>query len=213
MVGVLCGGLVDVKNVPAGEQVQVAVFGVGQCLQLIHVLEYGGAVAGLEVAEVDVKAACLQMLHVLAQAARGVVASEVGQVLFVAGEGGFCYQPAQALALAGELVDVLPEQGVGAGVARKDPCLATFVHGVAYGGHVVYGGYGFNGAAVGERNFAAYGDGDELDGGLLGDGQAGKVGPDVVVKDVLAQVAQDAVKRIHLQGREVFFMAVVAVAR
>ena len=100
MVGVLCGGLVDVKNVPAGEQVQVAVFGVGQCLQLIHVLEYGGAVAGLEVAEVDVKAACLQMLHVLAQAARGVVASEVGQVLFVAGEGGFCYQPAQALALA-----------------------------------------------------------------------------------------------------------------
>ena len=63
------------------------------------------------------------------------VLAALRQGAFVVAECGFYDQHGH-----GQLVDALPEGGVGPGVAAVDPPAAAPAHGVAHGGHGVDGG-------------------------------------------------------------------------
>ena len=86
-----------------------------------------------------------------------------------------------------QLLQALPEQGVGAGVAGEDPPAGiAAVDGEADGGHGVRSRQHLD-ALAGGFDHLAHLDGRQREDGLLGARQAREVGPDHAVEDVRAQ--------------------------
>lgn len=98
-----------VKHVALLQQMNRAIFFLRNPAQAIQTAHDGVLVTRLEMAQVDVKTALLQVLtDILRKAVRRVVPCQVGEGLVVAGEGALGHQPAQVLPLARQPIDVLP---------------------------------------------------------------------------------------------------------
>jgi len=119
------------------------------------------------------------------QGVGGHVAGEVGQLLHAIGERGLDEHPLEVFGMAG----LLPDPLGGPGVPGVDEAAPVVGDDEAHGGHRVADRDGPDAVLVQLRR-APVGQGPELEDRGLVVGDGGKIGPDLVVEQVLPQAVQ-----------------------